>query len=51
MNFAAKQAIGDVLYFLHADFTPPVSFISLIFEYIRNVVDSGGFFLKFDHPH
>jgi rSAM/selenodomain-associated transferase 2 len=51
MNFAAKQATGDVLYFLHADCTPPVNFISLIFQSIRNGADSGCFFLKFDHPH
>ncbi len=48
MNFGAKNAAGDVLYFLHADCLPPNSFYSDIKNSISKKFDSGSFRTKFD---
>ena len=36
MNFGAKRATGDVLYFVHADTLPPTSFYEDIQKAIKN---------------
>ena len=51
MNFGAKQATGDVLYFLHADCLPPKNFLNQISKALNNGYDSGCFRLKFDYNH
>src|SRR5687767_1233272 len=35
MNVGAKEATGDILYFLHADSWPPENFIDLIVDSIQ----------------
>ncbi len=51
MNNGVQFAKHDILYFLHADSTPPVNFISKILTAIENGAKSGCFRLKFDHEH
>jgi len=51
MNFGAKNAQGDWLYFLHADTTPPPTFISDINQKIKEGFECGCFRLKFDYGH
>jgi rSAM/selenodomain-associated transferase 2 len=48
MHYGAKQATGDVFFFLHADSTPPQSFDSDIFQAISNGKDAGSFRMRFD---
>jgi len=48
MNFGAKQAKGDILYFLHADTRPPATFIKNIKDSIDNGYDYGFFSYRFD---
>lgn len=51
MNFGAKMATGDLLYFLHADTFPPPNFATAISEAVSNGVDCGCFRLGFDLNH
>ena len=51
MNEGAGAAKGDVLYFLHADTTPPEGFDWLIQRAISNGADSGCFQLRFSSSH
>ncbi|NAS12791.1 TIGR04283 family arsenosugar biosynthesis glycosyltransferase [Poritiphilus flavus] len=49
MNFGAKHATGEVLYFLHADTFPPRNFDKRIAEAVQNGLEAGCFRMKFDH--
>ena len=51
MNYGAKAAKGEILYFLHADSVPPVNFDQQILEAIELGAVSGCFRLAFDHKH
>ncbi|WP_421773496.1 TIGR04283 family arsenosugar biosynthesis glycosyltransferase [Gracilimonas sp.] len=51
MNFGAKKARGDWLYFLHADTTPPPTFATDIMEVIHAGFECGCFRLSFDDRH
>lgn len=51
MNFGASKAMGDILYFLHADSIPPQNFIQQIFSAKDKGFSSGCFRLQFDHHH
>lgn len=50
MNTGAKLAAGEVLYFLHADTTPPPSFCDDIFSAIERSARAGCFRMTFDDP-
>ncbi|GGK85799.1 TIGR04283 family arsenosugar biosynthesis glycosyltransferase [Rufibacter glacialis] len=51
MNEGARQATGQVLYFLHADTYPPADFAAAILTPIAAGKKAGCFRLEFDHPH
>lgn len=51
MNFGAKQAKGDVLYFLHSDTCPPSTFIDDISRELNRGSQCGCFRLQFDSEH
>ena len=51
MNLGASQALGDVLYFLHADTFPPTQFDNLIMQKIAAQEWAGCFRMKFDSSH
>lgn len=51
MNYAASEASGKILYFLHADSYPPDNFYSEIIGSITAEINSGCFRLKFDYRH
>lgn len=51
MNFGAKEASFELLYFLHADSLPPVDFIAQIKKAMDDGAVSGCFRLKFDISH
>ncbi|QNF34115.1 TIGR04283 family arsenosugar biosynthesis glycosyltransferase [Adhaeribacter swui] len=51
LNQAAQVAIGNVLYFLHADTTPPIGFTTDIMEAVKSGYHSGCFLLSFDFSH
>ncbi len=51
MNAGAKQATGDILYFLHADSFPPKSFDKFILGEVKNGNKAGCFQMRFDHNH
>jgi len=48
MNVAAKEAQGDVLYFVHADTRPPISFVDDIEEALANDYIVGSYSFKLD---
>ncbi|MBD3749110.1 MAG: TIGR04283 family arsenosugar biosynthesis glycosyltransferase [Sphingobacteriales bacterium] len=48
MNFAASKAKGDILYFVHADTLPPLSFAEDILEAIKEGYDIGCYRFKFN---
>lgn len=48
MNYGARKATGDFLYFLHADTLPPVHFDQKIIAAINNRQRAGCFRMKFD---
>ncbi len=48
MNFGAQNALGKILYFLHADTYPPSNFDSLIFEARLKGRAVGCFRMRFD---
>jgi rSAM/selenodomain-associated transferase 2 len=50
MNFGARMARGELLYFLHADSVPPEGYTQRIIDAAdRNI--AGCFRLRFDHEH
>lgn len=51
MNLGAKQAEGDILYFLHADSFPPKHFDLLIIEEVSKGNNAGCFRMQFDCNH
>lgn len=51
MNKGASIAKGDVLFFLHADSTPPKKFTGSILNAVNKNYNSGCFRLSFDHSH
>ena len=51
MNTGARQAHGDILYFLHADSLPPKNFDQLIINEVEKGNLAGCFKMKFDHRH
>jgi len=51
MNTGAKQANGDILYFLHADSLPPKHFDFLITEEVNKGHEAGCFKMTFDSNH
>lgn len=48
MNTGAAAAVGEILYFLHSDTTPPTSFLEDISTTIQEGFDSGCYRLGFD---
>ncbi|CAN5443546.1 TIGR04283 family arsenosugar biosynthesis glycosyltransferase [soil metagenome] len=51
MNTGAKNATGNILYFLHADSIPPVGFVEDILEKINSGDIAGCYRLRFDYDH
>jgi rSAM/selenodomain-associated transferase 2 len=51
MNFGAKHAFGDILYFLHADSFPPEHFDDLIIKEVQKGNEAGCFKMQFDYNH
>ncbi|MBP1839214.1 TIGR04283 family arsenosugar biosynthesis glycosyltransferase [Formosa algae] len=51
MNFGAKIAKGDILYFLHADSFPPKDFDKDILERINTKTQAGCFKMSFNSSH
>lgn len=51
MNTGAKQATGDILYFLHADSYPPKNYDKLIIDQVKAGNPAGCFKMKFDSNH
>lgn len=51
MNLGAKNALGSVLYFLHADAFPPQHFDELILEKVSEGHNAGCFRMQFDSKH
>ncbi len=50
MNAGAEAAVGEILYFLHADSFPPPGFDRAILGTQSSGPSAGCFRLKFDHP-
>lgn len=51
MNFGAKYAEGEILYFLHADSFPPKRYDKYIVDEVSNGNKAGCFRLQFDSDH
>lgn len=51
MNYGAKQATAEILYFLHIDSFPPQDFDRLIIESVQNGHQAGCFKMKFRSRH
>ncbi|WP_310794562.1 TIGR04283 family arsenosugar biosynthesis glycosyltransferase [Hymenobacter sp. HSC-4F20] len=51
LNYGARQATGQLLYFLHADTYPPADFLLRIRAAVAAGTGSGCFRLQFDDPH
>ncbi len=51
MNAGAKQATGDIVYFLHADSFPPSDVVFQILKAQENGFNAGCFRLRFDWDH
>lgn len=51
MNWGAKHAQGDILYFLHADSFPPMFFDRLIIKEIEKGNPAGCFRMQFNSKH
>lgn len=51
MNYGARHAKGEMLYFLHADTLPPHGFDEAILQALKQGHDAGCFQLSFDEPH
>ena len=50
MNWGAKNASGDILYFLHVDSLPPPGFDTQVLKVVEEGLRTGCFRLKFDSP-
>lgn len=48
LNYGAEQAIGSILYFIHADVLPPKTFATAIIKAVAESIDYGFFSYKFD---
>ncbi|UJH66284.1 TIGR04283 family arsenosugar biosynthesis glycosyltransferase [Allomuricauda sp. SCSIO 65647] len=48
MNLGASKAVGDILYFLHADTLPPKNFDLFIVQAVEEKSQSGCFRMRFD---
>lgn len=51
MNFGARNALGEILYFLHADSFPPKNFDKYILNEVQKGNSAGCFKMKFDSDH
>jgi len=51
MNFGAKHATGNILYFLHADSFPPTDFDQAIINEIKKGNQAGCFKMQFNSNH
>lgn len=51
LNYGARQASGDILYFLHADSYPPPGFLVDLRRARQQGYGSGCYRLAFDHGH
>jgi rSAM/selenodomain-associated transferase 2 len=51
MNLGAKNATGNILFFLHADSLPPKNFDKLIINEVEKNNLAGCFRMQFDHNH
>jgi rSAM/selenodomain-associated transferase 2 len=51
MNLGAKNAKGDIFYFLHADSLPPKNFDSMIIKEVEKGNLAGCFKMKFNNNH
>lgn len=51
MNLGAKNAKGDILYFLHADSFPPKHFDHYIINEVKKGHEAGCFRMQFDSSH
>lgn len=51
MNVGAREASGEILYFLHADSFPPKNFDNYIFSEVKKGNAAGCFKMKFDSTH
>jgi rSAM/selenodomain-associated transferase 2 len=51
MNLGAKNAKGDILYFLHADSFPPLRYDQLILNEVTKGNNAGCFRMQFDSNH
>ncbi|NEV94466.1 glycosyltransferase family 2 protein [Psychroflexus sp. YR1-1] len=51
MNFGAKRATGQILYFLHIDSFPPENFDEMIVNAFKNGHEAGCFQMKFRSSH
>ncbi|MFK7832019.1 MAG: TIGR04283 family arsenosugar biosynthesis glycosyltransferase [Winogradskyella sp.] len=51
MNLGAKEAKGNILYFLHADSSPPKNFNQLIINEVQKGNSAGCFRMQFDSAH
>ena len=51
LNYGARRASGDILYFLHADSYPPPGFLADLQRARRQGYGSGCYRLAFDHEH
>jgi rSAM/selenodomain-associated transferase 2 len=51
LNYGAKQAVGSILYFLHADTLPPMDFLGDIRRAVAAGYGCGCYRLAFDEPH
>lgn len=49
MNIGAKEATGDILYFIHADCTPPTSFLDDIEQSLTEGYPIGCYRFRFDN--
>ncbi len=50
LTYGVEHAIGDILYFVHADVLPPLNFYEHITKAIANGHPCGCFSFQFDHP-
>lgn len=51
MNLGAQKAMGEVLYFVHADTIPPISYFEDIFEALQKGYPIGCYRFKFESSH
>ncbi|GAA5220518.1 TIGR04283 family arsenosugar biosynthesis glycosyltransferase [Membranihabitans marinus] len=51
LNYGAKKATRDILYFLHADALPPQGFVENIYDTLLEGYDAGCYRLKFENDN